>query len=150
MHIKLLSASCNFRQSKVNALNNNFAASQSSESAPLYERREGVCVCVWMWTHHLFITARSFSRTQAQRKVFIKYLHRVHSARARLRAASQRKEETLPSSEGGVSFPVHILQPHHPKFKWNFYGIAYRGADIVGGRCWVAFTNRPFYMCKMP
>jgi hypothetical protein len=104
MHIKLLSASCNFRQSKVNALNNNFAASKSS-GRPFCVNRgrvEGICVC----EHITFSSPRSLalSHTQAQRKVFIKYLHRVHSARARLRAASQRKEETPLLQEGASRF----------------------------------------------
>jgi hypothetical protein len=44
MHIKLLSASCNFRQSKVNALNNNSAASKRPCVNGGRETR-WVCVC---------------------------------------------------------------------------------------------------------
>jgi hypothetical protein len=104
MHIKLLSASCNFRQSKVNALNNNFAASKSRGLCVNRGRVEGICVC----EHITFSSPRSLSLSHtsqsAQRKVFIKYLHRVHSARARLRAASQRKEETPLLREGASRF----------------------------------------------
>lgn len=105
-----------------------------------------VCVNTSPFHHR----ARSLSLTHKPERPK-KSVHKIFtpctfSARPATRRQPKKRGDTA-AARGCVSFPVYVLQPHHPKFKWNFYGIAYRGADIVGGRCWkasVAFTNCPF------